>query len=125
MKLSRKKKKEQLINLIELFLLIKKDNKHYKIHPAVCLIRKEDYWRVGGCEEDLVGHYGGTDPSFFYKAKGIINVKICKNIFLTHLYEGEADINRDTSHNIKLIEEKKKSGKWSKDYIRFSWEKYF
>ena len=33
-------------------------------HPAVCLLRVEDYWNVGGCEEDLVGHYGWTDPSF-------------------------------------------------------------
>ena len=100
-----------------------KDNKHHKIHPAVCLIRKDDYWKVGGCEEDLVGHYGGTDPSFFYKAQGKIKVEICRNIFLTHLYEGEADIIRDTSHNIKLIEEKKRTGKWSTDYIRFPWKK--
>jgi hypothetical protein len=100
-----------------------KDKKHYKPHPAVCLIRKEDYWKIGGCEEDLVGHYGGTDPSFFYRAQGKINVEICKNIFLHHLYEGEADIKRDTSHNIKLIEEKKKTGKWSTDYIRFPWKK--
>lgn len=101
----------------------KSDKKHHKIHPAVCLLRKEDYWRIGGCEEDLVGHYGGTDPTFFYKAQGKINVEICKNIFLIHLYEGEADIIRDTSHNIKLIEEKKKTGKWSTDYIRFPWKK--
>lgn len=100
-----------------------KDNKHHKIHPAVCLIRKEDYWNVGGCEEDLVGHYGGTDPTFFYKAQGKIKVEICKNIFLNHLYEGEADIIRDTSHNIKLIEEKKKNGNWSTDYVRFPWKK--
>ena len=100
-----------------------RDNKHYKIHPAVCLIRKEDYWKVGGCEEDLVGHYGGTDPSFFYKARDKIKVEIYKNIFLIHLYEGEADIIRDTSHNIKLIEEKKRTNNWSTDYIRFSWKK--
>lgn len=100
-----------------------KDKKHFKIHPAVCLIKKEDYWKIGGCEEDLVGHYGGTDPSFFYRAQGKLNIEICKNIFLHHLYEGEADINRDTTHNIKLIEEKKKTGKWSTDYIRFPWKK--
>lgn len=35
--------------------------KNGKEHPAVCLIRKEDYWYIGGCEEDLVGNYGQTD----------------------------------------------------------------
>ena len=38
--------------------------KHGDPHPAICLIRKEDYWNVGGCEEDLVGRHGFTDPSF-------------------------------------------------------------
>ena len=43
--------------------------KNNKIHPAVCLLRVEDYWNVGGCEEDLVGNYGQTDPIFWYRAK--------------------------------------------------------
>ena len=40
--------------------------KHGDPHPAICLIRKEDYWNVGGCEEDLVGRHGFTDPSFSF-----------------------------------------------------------
>ena len=44
--------------------------KHGDPHPAICLIRKEDYWNVGGCEEDLVGRHGCTDPSFWYRSKG-------------------------------------------------------
>lgn len=102
--------------------------KHDKIHPAVCLIRKEDYWRIGGCEEDLVGHYGGTDPSFWYKSKWdkpdrLIKLIFCNNIYITYLPEGESDIVRDTKHNNKLIDERKKNGKWSTDYIRFKWHK--
>ena len=45
-----------------------------KPHPAVCLLRVEDYWNVGGCEEDLVGHYGWTDPSFWYRSIGKLHV---------------------------------------------------
>ena len=30
--------------------------KNNKLHPAVCLIRKEDYWKIGGCDEDFVGN---------------------------------------------------------------------
>ena len=58
--------------------------KNGKEHPAVCLLKKEDYWRVGGCEEDLVGHYGQTDPIFWYRAKGILKIKYLKEIFLNY-----------------------------------------
>ncbi len=92
-------------------------------HPAVCLIKKADYWNVGGCEEDLVGHYGQTDPSFWYKAKGKINRVFRKDIVLDYLLDGEANITRDTSVNLKLFNEKKRTGKWSTNYVRFNWEK--
>lgn len=97
--------------------------KHLKIHPAVCLIRKEDYWRIGGCEEDLVGHYGGTDPSFWFKATNIIKVIECEKIYLTYIPEGESDIVRNTEHNYKLLNEKRITKKWSTDYLRFKWHK--
>ena len=54
--------------------------KHNKPHPAICLLRLEDYWNIGGCEEDLVGHYGHTDPSFWYRARGKVNVHIFNDI---------------------------------------------
>ena len=97
--------------------------KNNQPHPAICLIRKSDYWYIGGCEEDFVGHYGQTDPSFWYKAKNKVMIFICKNIYLDYLVEGEADIIRDTAHNKKLFELKKINNSWSKDYIRFNWEK--
>ena len=96
--------------------------KHNQIHPAVCLLRKEDYWKVGGCEEDLVGHYGQTDPIFWYRAQGVLNVEIKKDLYLDYLPAGEAQINRDTSHNLKIFNQKKKNQNWSTDYIRFNWE---
>ena len=88
-------------------------------------MRIEDYWKVGGCEEDLVGNYGMTDPTFFWKAKGKIVVMEMRNIFMIHYFDGEADINRDVTKNRLLFERRKRDGKWSKDYVRFPWKKVF
>ena len=82
--------------------------KNNTFHPAVCLIRKIDYWNIGGCEEDLVGHYGYTDPCFWHRAQSKINVIYNRNIILRYDEEGEADIQRDSSHNEKIFIEKKK-----------------
>ena len=92
-------------------------------HPAVCLLSVEDYWNVGGCEEDLVGHYGWTDPSFWYRSVGKLHVVTFSDLYLDYCPEGEADINRDNSHNHRLHEEKKRTGDWSTDFVRFDWEK--
>lgn len=92
-------------------------------HPAVCLLSVEDYWNVGGCEEDLVGHYGWTDPSFWYRSVGKLHVVTFSDLYLDYCPEGEADIDRDNSHNYKLHEEKKRTGDWSTDFVRFDWEK--
>lgn len=97
--------------------------KHLKPHPAVCLIRNKDYWNIGGCEEDLVGHYGQTDPSFWHRANGKVNVIYMNNIYLLYYPDGESDINRDTQYNSRLFEYKKKTNSWSNTYIRFTWEK--
>ena len=94
-------------------------------HPAVCLLKLEDYWKVGGCEEDLVGHYGWTDPSFWHRSIGKLEVLLCSDLFLDYIPEGEADINRDNSHNQRLFEEKKRTGDWSTDFVRFEWEKVY
>ena len=92
-------------------------------HPAVCLLSVEDYWNVGGCEEDLVGHYGWTDPSFWYRSVGKLHVVTFSDLYLDYCPEGEADIDRDNSHNYKLHEVKKQTGNWSTDFVRFDWEK--
>jgi len=92
-------------------------------HPAVCLLRVEDYWNVGGCEEDLVGHYGWTDPSFWFRSTGKLHVITYTDLYLDYYPEGEADIDRNNSHNYILHEEKKRTGNWSTDFIRFDWEK--
>lgn len=97
--------------------------KNNKEHPAICLIRKEDYWNIGGCEEDLVGHYGFTDPSFWYKAQGKVEIITHKDIFLLYDDQGSSKINRNTRYNSLIIQHKKKNNSWSTDYVRFEWEK--
>ena len=94
-------------------------------HPAVCLLQLEDYWDVGGCEEDLVGHYGQTDPIFWYRASNVLTVHFRSDMYLDYNPEGEAVINRDTSHNQKLFEEKRRTHNWSTDFVRFKWEKMY
>ena len=94
-------------------------------HPAVCLLQLEDYWDVGGCEEDLVGHYGQTDPIFWYRASNVLTVHFRSDMYLDYIPEGEAVINRDTSHNQKLFEEKRRTHNWSTDFVRFKWEKMY
>ena len=99
--------------------------KNGKEHPAVCLLRKEDYWDVGGCEEDLVGNYGQTDPVFWYRANGKLKINYQKNMYLDYLPQGSAKIKRDKYKNTKLFEQKKISNAWSKDFIRFDWDKIY
>lgn len=92
-------------------------------HPAICLIRQKDYWNIGGCEEDLVGHYRFTDPSFWYRSTGKVNIIYRSDLYLIYFPEGEADIDRDTKHNGKLYKKKCKNNNWSTDFIRFPWLK--
>jgi len=99
--------------------------KHGDPHPAVCIIRKEDYWNVGGCEEDLVGRHGCTDPSFWWRARGKVNV--CQtNLYIDYIDEAEVlDSAKFTYPNMGLFEEKKRTGNWSTDFVRFEWEKVY
>jgi len=102
-----------------------KHPKNNKMHPAICLIKKEDYWNIGGCEEDLVGNYGSTDPCFWHRAKNKVNIKYMENIYLIYEPEGEAEINRDKSINKKKAMKFKKKNNWSNSYVRFKWGKIY
>ena len=70
-----------------------------------------------------MGHYGQTDPIFWYRAQGKLKILPRKDIFLEYLPEGESKINRDSLHNQNLFEKKKIDNSWSNDFIRFEWEK--
>ena len=81
--------------------------KNNKTHPAVCLIRTKDYWNIGGCDEDFVGHYGYTDVHFWYRSTNKINIIENKDIYLEYDDNGESNIIRDVNHNYILFNEKK------------------
>lgn len=95
--------------------------KHNKMHPAVCLIRRVDYWSIGGCEEDLVGSYGYTDPCFWHRAIGKVTRVPCRNQHLLYYPEGESDICRDRSRNAQLFKTRTQHGGWSTSFVRFPW----
>ena len=99
--------------------------KNNSIHPAVCLIRKKDYWNIGGCEEKLVGHYGQTDRIFWYRSINKINIIDKKDLYLEYYPEGESDINRDTSVNAKKKKDLLKTKKFSTKFVNFEWEKIY
>lgn len=99
--------------------------KNNKMHPAICLIKKKDYWNIGGCEETLVGNYGYTDPCFWHRAKNKVNIIYKKDIYLTYLPEGEATINRNKNINKKKMNELIKNNNWSTNYINFNWSKIY
>jgi hypothetical protein len=101
----------------------KNHEKHNRPHPAVCLLRRTDYWDVGGCDEDLVGHYGQTDPMFWHRAIGKLKVHTEKKLYLDYIPDGEANINRNTSYNAKLFKHKKRINNWSTNFIRFKWKR--
>lgn len=98
-----------------------KHPKNNKTHPAVCLIRLDDYWKIGGCDEDFVGNYGQTDPHFWYRSKNIVTIEEKRDIYLEYDDDGECDIDRSTHVNAKLFQQKIKTNNWSNDFIRFSW----
>ena len=97
--------------------------KHMQTHPAVCLIRLADYWKIGGCDEDFVGNYGYTDPHFWYRATDKINVITKNDLFLEYDDDGESPIDRNRDVNAKLFERKKQKQNWSTDFLRFPYEK--
>jgi hypothetical protein len=101
-----------------------------KPHPAIMLISKQTYWRVGGCDEDFVGNYGFTDPHFWHRAGQTPNVTIV-NCHSTHpkipaLQERKQLSShirfRDPSANRVLFTEKVAHNSWSDVYVRFPWE---
>lgn len=97
--------------------------KNHKIHPFISLIRIKDFWKIGGCEEDLVGNYGYIDSCFWFRARNIIKVIPMKDIYLKFYTEGETDMKRDTNKNRQIMNEKIKNNSWSNKYIRFEWKR--
>ena len=97
-----------------------------KIHPGTMLLSRSTYWEAGGCDEDFVGNYGQTDIHFFYRADQIIETEMREDIqMVIHRIGETSEIDRSPEKlepNARLFEEKKRTGNWSTDYMRFEWE---
>lgn len=108
----------------------KRPSGEYKPHPAAILMQIQDYWRNGGCDEDFVGHYGSTDPHFRYRMqKSGLQEVLNKEMCLTELPDTEEEqqlqeslhLDRSTTRNSKLFDDKKAKNEWSNIYLRFDW----
>lgn len=114
-------------------------------HPAVLMMKRDSYWKVGGCDEDFVGSYGWTDPHFFYRAKrtpGVANIEakdMMKSVMpMQHLwddkckcpeeftclkgYDQKLKHEKDATRNEKIFYEKEKNNSWSNEFLRFTWK---
>jgi hypothetical protein len=98
-----------------------------KIAPGQFMIHTSDFWRIGGWDEDFCGNYGQNDPAFFWRAKGIVRVEERYEVEMVIDEEGEtSEIDRSKRDvNEKLFEEKKRTGEWSYEFLRFDWEKVY
>tara|TARA_R110002096_G_scaffold173997_13_gene349656 strand:- start:1238 stop:1918 length:681 start_codon:yes stop_codon:yes gene_type:complete len=96
-----------------------------KIHPGTMLLTRKVYWEVGGCDEDFVGNYGQTDIHFFYRADPVVETEMREDVQMVihHIGETEGIDRAKREPNRLLFEQKKESGNWSTDYVRFPWEK--
>jgi len=98
------------------------EGKTVQPHPATCLIRKEDYWKAGGCNEDLVGDYGGTDNFFWAGWRAAeLNVTTLRNVYVETGPRGTAPgINRE-----KWRPRKHPSLPSPPQHVRFIWKKLY
>ncbi|RYY69013.1 hypothetical protein EON63_24180 [archaeon] len=110
----------------------------FKPHPAVMLMPRSLYWKVKGCDEDFVGHYGNTDVHFKYRARYFHHVALpvvdeillCRMSIITKpTPESSSQTNatvvplvKDITYNSHVFKQKK-SGQvaWNATVVRFNW----
>jgi hypothetical protein len=118
-------------------------------HPAIILLNKSTYWKIGGCDEDFVGNYGETDPHVRFRAERTRGVQLVDvssemkalNIVMPGMSENQniCPPSFTTCHNNmgpppkppvrtkanKKLLAQKLQGKvpWSNEYLRFSWSR--
>lgn len=87
-----------------------------RVHPNTWLIRVEDYWSMGGYDEDMVGHYG-TDGNFsrLMRAHGI--KQVTSDAWRTVVYRTEDIEDANTK------DWGRKQTKWALKYNKPLWKK--
>lgn len=107
---------------------IKNDGSAEARHPHAnsYLIRKEDFWTLGGFDEDMSGPngYGFEDALMTTQIKKKMKDNLVQHITLNE-YEAfkTAGINRDTRRNLGLWRQKESQGDYKNGpVLRFTWE---
>lgn len=93
----------------------------------VHLVAKSDFHKAGGYDEDFCGHYGYDDTLTYERRQNMFGMKY---VFwqgirvICYVHYGTRGLDRDTSWNAKLLQEKREGKKsFSLDKIRFKWER--
>ncbi len=94
-----------------------------KFTMGTMLISLEDYWSVGGYDEDMVGNYGHNDPLFKKQLHSIGIKDVCCGTIMCNQHSADCELDRST-RNIneqKMKQKVKKLPRQSWDILRFKW----
>lgn len=109
----------------------------YKRHNDTYILHRDDFWQVGGYDEDFSGYYGGGSTLFYWQLKNELNeVLLDENVYTLH-YEGLVEDSstdkwgrQDSEYYYKnsvkmqnVFRLKNKSGEKPKNLLRFKWER--
>ncbi len=106
--------------------------KKYRRHPNSFVLRREDFWKIGGYDEDWTGWYG-SDKTFRNNLRAVARKLETDAFYLVH-YEGiikdasTTDFGRKDSDqhfrkNKALLRKRKEPPYVAKNSIRFKWER--
>ncbi len=100
--------------------------KFYKPHTGTCLITKDNYWSVGGYDEDFCGHYGYDDTlfkkQFPKKNKALYTGSDITILEYDKFYLGNEYKGRTAKVNRKLLREKGRNPEYPKNPLRFKYQ---
>lgn len=94
-----------------------------KNRPRTCgtlLVHREDFWAVGGYDEDFAGFYGYNDPYL----RHLLESHSISEVTLPILCDQySADCTLDRQPNNELLYRQKLAGKRSNTILRFPWKR--